>query len=487
LKFRFNPVAQVPRPYNIARRLLPTPFARYFPAIPVANVVVADHVPQDELAPLKRLFFKIQIWLYGAFSPMQPGLGPIPENAGDALRQAYPWYFRALFPLPRRPESYAEAVPDLGGLAVRGPYAPLTEAGTDGRWHWRLSYLSGFERHPGLEPIGCVVNFRHDDRRLVPESIECAIGQIRPSDQQWPLAVALAMCACTTHTSLVRHFNWVHLAFGGPAAMATRNWLPANHPVLRLLWPHIFGTQYSNELVTEGQMAPGGDFADIFSFTHKGMCTLFSETYDQFAIENCDPRQDAARRGLAHAPFDTPTEDDLAAMFDLILAHAKGYVSIYYGTDDEVAKDQSLLRWRKSLNELIPNGTASVCPAAPTRAELAHLCAIIIYTATVQHDLVGSFLWNYQLWADAQPVRVYRTRQAVSRDIYKRLVNANFILNVRRVSLLQDFGYMALDSHGRGSFRAFLESLQRLDQSMGGNAAPVWKLRPGLLEANINA
>ena len=83
---------------------------------------------------------------------------------------------------------------------------------------------------------------------------------------------------------MIRHFNWVHLAAGGPFAIATRNCLPAAHPLRRMLWPHMFGTQYSNELVTKGQMAPGGDFDSIFSLTHRGMCALFQESYEQYDL-----------------------------------------------------------------------------------------------------------------------------------------------------------------------------------------------------------
>jgi arachidonate 15-lipoxygenase len=46
----------------------------------------------------------------------------------------------------------------------------------------------------------------------------------------------------------------------------------------------MFGTQYSNELVTKGLMAPGGDFDSIFSLTHRGMCTLFQESYEEYDL-----------------------------------------------------------------------------------------------------------------------------------------------------------------------------------------------------------
>ena len=84
--------------------------------------------------------------------------------------------------------------------------------------------------------------------------------------------------------SLVRPFNWVHLASTAHLAVATRNCLPGRHPLRRLLWPHIYGTQQSNDMVTRGQMVRGGDFDSIFSFPYEEMCRLFDDMYRNFRM-----------------------------------------------------------------------------------------------------------------------------------------------------------------------------------------------------------
>ena len=30
-----------------------------------------------------------------------------------------------------------------------------------------------------------------------------------------------------------------------------------------------------------------------------------------------------------------------------------------------------------------------------------------LYLVTVQHEILGSFMWNYQLWTHRQPARIY--------------------------------------------------------------------------------
>jgi len=488
LKYRATRPARVPVPRDDGRRLHAVSLASQFPDIPIANIRVADAVPADEASRLHHDFYGLQVALYRWFSPMQPGLPPVAANPVTALNEAYTPAHRRCFPAPLLPEEYAGTL-DLGTLAVASPYACYLERAPDGGYHWDLTALARYPHHPGLRSLGVRVRFGVDERKRRPtaEAIECELGVCTPGSAGWDLATKLALCAATTHVSLVRHFNWVHLAAGGPFAMATRNCLPANHPLRRLLWPHMFRTQYSNQLVTMGQMAPGGDFETIFSFTHGGMCALYADTYEQFDIRVFDPVRDAGRRGLADAPFDQPALANRRAHFDVMHEHASRYLGLYYASDADVQKDGSITAWLHELERLVPNGVKPVAGDTPTAAGLARLCAALIYMATVEHEVLGTGLWNYQMWTHVQPVRVYTSGMRVPLDVYQRLVNANFNLNVHRTQLLDDFSYLALDPRGAEAFRAFRSALQALQRRIEDESRAAWKISPAILEANINA
>jgi arachidonate 15-lipoxygenase len=234
-------------------------------------------------------------------------LPSIDSDPQKALAEAYTTAHRRCFPAPVIPEEYQSAV-DLGSLAVAGPYACYIERSPEGGYQWDLRRLARYEHHDGLRSCGMRTLFRVNEpaRKLEAVQIDCELGSCKPGDSNWELATKIALCAVTTHLSLVRHFNWVHLAAGGPFAIATRNCLSANHPLRRLLWPHLFGTQYSNQIVTKGQMAKGGDFETIFSFTHAGMCKLFEESYEEYDITVLHPARDGEIRGISNAGFDTP-------------------------------------------------------------------------------------------------------------------------------------------------------------------------------------
>jgi hypothetical protein len=487
-KFAGNRPAVIPVPLDDGTRLNPVTLASQFPGIPIPNIRVADRVPRDEAQPFKFYFYKFQVAMYTILPATQSGLPPTDGDPFKALDQAYTSKHRKLFPPPEMPDEYKEDV-DLGRIAVASPYACYLERASEGGYQWDLRQLEKYEHHSGLRSIGARVLFRlnSSERRLEPTQVDCELGSCKPGDANWDLAQKIALCAATTHVSLVRHFNGVHLAAGAPFAMATRNNFPAKHPVKRLLWPHMFGTQYSNQIVTSGQMARGGDFETTFSFTHRGMCKLFEESYEQYDATVLDPVRDAERRGIADAGFDTPALSNRRALFEVIHAHAQRYCRIYYDSDEKLRADANFAGWIDELNRLIPNGIGNLLGGSIDLESATRLVAAFIYLATVEHEILGTGLWSYQLWTHRQPVRVYRNGQREPLDVYQRLVNANFNLNVSRARLMHDFAYLALDAKGADEFRNFRYELQQLQEQMEQEPAAPWKISPRILEANINA
>jgi hypothetical protein len=104
----------------------------------------------------------------------------------------------------------------------------------------------------------------------------------------------------------------------------------------------------------------------------------------------------------------------------------------------------------------------------------------------VQHEILGSFMWNYQLWTHRQPARIYQDFQAEPLDVYQRLVNANYILNVHRRALIHNFDYIALRA-ARPALSRFQSELRALQTKMDSEPHAIWRIYPRDLKVNINA
>ncbi len=495
VKIALNRPLNIPLPSQHDGLIEPVPMRLAAPAIPIDTILVChpDAIPVDERAASKTMLYKLQVWLYGAFSPMQSGLPSIDAAPALALKTAFTRLHRSRYRTPVLPSEYL-ASPDLGSLAVRGPYACYTERASDGIYQWDLGVLGRYEHHAGLQTLGARVLFKVDPARraLRAFQIDTALGTSVPHDAGWELAKKIALCSATTHLSLVRHFNWVHLTGGAQLAIATRNRLAPTHPLCRLLWPYMFGTQQSNDIVTRGQMVRGGEFETIFSLSFEGMCRLFEDSHQDFRIVVNDPPIDGAQRQIRDQGFATPSQDNLEAIFDVLHAHARGYLQLYYPDTAHhsgtalIRNDAGVLDWLDELQALTPGGV-EVTRDNVTFDALARLVARFMYLVTVQHELMGSCIWDYQLWTHRQPVRIYQNGQREPLDVYQRLVNANYNLNVNRRALMFDFSYLALDARASANLAEFNRNLDQLQASMEQQPWAVWKLYPKALKVNINA
>ena len=511
-KYRSNAPKDITSIPRTGPKLQLVPLQKVFPSIPISTIHVVKQPPRDERRTSAERFMRILARLYPTcLSPMQPGRPGVAENPHTALDRAYTkghrrTAIRTAVELALPPSQTVQtptlplelqALPDLGRLAVRGPYAGYLRKvpDVDDLYEWDLRELDSYTRHSDLLPPWAHVLFRADrvSRSLTPSAITCDLGTVQPADAHWHRAVCLALCAATTHTALVRHWTWTHLIGGEYFSLTTRNHLPDDHPLRHLLWPHMVGTHSSNRLATLGQLVPAGDFEAIYSLTYAGLCELVTKSGMSFTTLAFDPEQDAAQRGILNSGLDLPTLMNCRRLFEVMEAHADRYLRLYF-TDETLPLDRPIQQWLEELKRLFPGGLG--LPSTPlTIATLARLVARLIYLTSVHHEQVGTHLWNYQLWTHTHPVRVYRDGRRIPEDVYQRLVNNNYILNVVRAPLITDFSPLAVkepdnpqrQARAEQSFGKFRDDLNKLQQEMEREPWAAWKLYPKDLEANINA
>jgi arachidonate 15-lipoxygenase len=496
-KFRHNRPLVTPIPEEESRPLYCVPMRSRFADLPISAISVADRVPRDEVQKLALFFCRAQAWLARVFSPMEEGLPQIDADPYVALETAYTKRHERCCPKPLRPEGYDpdllrsdpyDGNADLGYLAMASPYACYLEQDGEGGFVWDLSGLDGFEVHGGLRSPWSKVQFEVEPNKRYPVAtrIDCELGSCKSGDPDWAEAKRIAMCGLSTHLSLVRHFNWVHLVSGDPLALVTRNYLPVDHPIRRLLQPHVYATQSSDQMVTIVQMNRGGDFESTYSYTHQGMCDLFENTCQEFDLRMIHPELNAQLRGVADAGFEQPAVENRVRILNVIQDHVVRYLELYFD-DHSLAEDGPFGEWILGLNTWIPHGVGEILGRSVSIDSAARLLTTFIYQATVEHEIIDTGVWDYQLWSDVQPARVYRDGQRQPLDIYERFVHANFNFQIPRALLMQDFSYLALDQPGASAFKSFYRDLAVLQRTMDKEPAAAWRIEPKNLKASINA
>jgi arachidonate 15-lipoxygenase len=458
--------------------------------ITAQKVQVFAELPKDEKSFGMRASVSVALALNKVLRPMRPGLPEIDPDINKALSYGLSNGYAAAFRAPVLPDIYAGVgVPEIGDLAVESPYSLFLERAPDGTLQMDFMKLGEFEHQEGLRSLGVTVRFSAsaDSGRLTANEIESEeYGTVRPENPDWEASSVLAVCAATTHMSLTRHFNYVHLVSGDHWEVATRNHLPTDHPLYRLVWPHIFNSLFTNYAITSVQMLPDGDFVNIFSFTHSGLMKYYDAMYEEYDIRMTDPEADWERRGLDGSTFSAPSHENLCEMFDLAFAHTNRYVNAYYESDEELREDAAVSAWLSDLDSLIPNGLNGALNGGLAREGLARIIAAYIYEGNTIHDLTGTSLWDYQLWVDRNPVRVYTDGRRLPVDVYQRLIVNNFALQIKRAPMLADYGQVAIDDRGVALFTQYYEECQALQDRYDQTEAGPWRMEPKNLEISMN-
>ena len=386
---------------------------------------------------------------------MQDGLPSIASRRASRAGYAYTPAHRRCFPAPARPPDVA-----LGALAVASPYASYLQSTAPGRYRWDLGMLTGFEGHPGLVPLGAVVDFELDPRNGTVEPVRIETARRRaPGTQVGPRPNGWR-CARSRRTVDGAALQLAPPHCGPTARSRDPQPIAGLAPDPPAALGHMCSTHEGNLLVTAILMSKGGEFDSIFSLTHRGMCELFDATTGDFDLASINPLTDAARRGVGGNGLATPAQDHWSALYRVILDHVHRYVALYYGSDDDVVNDQALGAWIDELDRRLPNGVSGVLGPAVTMAGVESLLATLIHLAVVEHEITGSGSGTTSCGVTRHRFASTRTAGASRSTYYQRLVNANLTLNVNRTMLLNDeFVSLALDERGAWAFREFQQDM----------------------------
>ena len=163
---------------------------------------------------------------------------------------------------------------------------------------------------------------------------------------------------------------------------------------------------------------------------------------------------------------------------------------MYYASDDDLADDEALGAWIDDLDERLPHGVRSVAGEGGDDDEPAwRPCSPPSCTSprwSTRSPGAGSGTTS----SGATSLRCACTRTAGASpvDVYQRLVNANFNLNVHRTMLLDDaLPGLAIDAAGAEAFRELQQDLLGFQAELDRTSPAPWRMEPRRLKANINA
>lgn len=342
-------------------------------------------------------------------------------------------------------------------LAFRGLGAIWLRHGPDPKEPFvvDLGWLADCEVREGFERYGTAAFF-DAERRIV--RIRWAHGEkdVRPGDPDWAHAKYAWRSSIGVGVTVADHLWCVHFRLANEVVLASRELLPAEHPLRLLLKPYGYRTIAINHAASTLLLVKRGLPHRAFAFTAEGLATAALHGEHRFRLEPF--RQFLTRQGTVDLR-DFPLAEDGLALEAVIREFVSKYLALYYPTHHSVIDDAAVQAWWARLEPVRPD-TRSLA----TRDQLVDVVTGLVFAVTGLHKLLGA-MREYTLDPTKMGARIRpgATMGDVQGTLMAMLMTAATGLPQPR--LLSDFSHLLPGQRGdeaRAVLAAFADHLRDL-------------------------
>jgi hypothetical protein len=335
-----------------------------------------------------------------------------------------------------------------------------------------------YEVREGLCRLGCKINFAEESGKLRVWSVEYQGGTVSPTDPTWDLTERIALCTLATHLTVWRHGMQYHVGGVAPVAVITQD-MPPEHPIRRLLAPHISETPSTN-YYTHLTLRRSGFDVTGFGFPLEVILKYYDDGASALHLAMLDVRCDTARRDIPET-LDYPWYRQALRYWALFEAYVSDYVSHYYPDQAAIEKDKELQSWFELLDDNIVNGIRGYVDSL-TKENLIKLCTLYIYTVTVEHE--ENTLWDYAVFL---PTTVHSDGTIQTVGEVQSALNFEFVISSATNRLINDQTHLALDRRAAEIMTRLQTGLKELQAEMEGGVDHYWRVYPKDLESSVSA
>lgn len=329
-----------------------------------------------------------------------------------------------------------------------------------------LSWMFGLPVREGLERYGAAAYFSADRRALrIYTAHDDRVW--RPGEAGWASAAFRWRSALFTAVTVVDHLGTTHYLVANVMVRATREQLPPDHALRRLLSPHLFRTVDVNQDAALMLSSEGGLAHRTFGLTYAGVARLLLAGTEAVSLRPLDA-------ALAEQRVDTlgdqyPYATDGRALWAVIHRYVTDWVALYLPGDAAV-QDPAVRAWWRALVALAPN--AGLAPlAAP--AQLVTVVTQFIWMVTGYHAQVGNVVGYIRDPSFSAP----KLRPGVDRGDRQttvQMMNLAAVTGLAQPALLEDFTHLAPDTHREAAvalMRRFNAELRALSEEVAARNA----------------
>lgn len=338
------------------------------------------------------------------------------EFARQRLVGVNPMAIRRCATLP--PESLASAAHHILGTRHGSSLNSAIDAGrlylTEYPLLWEKPVQEKVRTGASLAAPTCL--FYVDDRGvLMPVAIQLKPADLRRGNPvftpasglwDWQLARAHAQAADSHYHEAIYHLLETHLVCEVFALSAHRNLHP-NHPLFQLLMPHFEHTLAINEQARKNLLADHGEIARCMAARHTGNINLLRMVWPSWDLREHQLETDLRHRDVNDLPGYF-YRDDAREVHRAVEEYARGILTIWYASDEDVRNDYELQAWAREIADPQLGQIRGFPSAMATLDQLIDIATSVIFRASAQHAAVNNGQFGAYGWIPNAPVAVYR-------------------------------------------------------------------------------
>ena len=338
----------------------------------------------------------------------------------------------------------------------------------------------------GNERMGATAHF-DADRNLLSIYVSNDDATYVSGDDLWEHAKWHFRSAVFAYVTIANHLGGLHFAVSELTMESSREQLPADHPLRRLLKPHVYLAGQTQTTAARALAAPGGIAERLWPFTFEGLTMLLKQGIETAPLKSFPEWLENS--GLANLSDEKyPFATDGLALFTICRDYVENYVEIYF-PGESIVSDPAVQAW---WNQLATSVAGRGLGTLQTRGQLVDLVAQIIFAVSGWHSHVGA---NGRYLADPSFVGGKVRAGSELADIQSTILiySLDAVTGLYQPKLLDDFTHVYLELHKEKAvevFQQFQTSLialgRDIDSRNESRGMPLRTFHPVVLDTAVS-
>ena len=349
-----------------------------------------------------------------------------------------------------------------------------------------LASLGELPVRDGNERMGATAHF-DADRNLLSIYVSNDDATYVPGDDLWEHAKWHFRCAVFAYVTIVDHLGGLHLCVSELSMEASREQLPADHPLRRLLKPHVYSAG-KTQTTAISILAPKGGIAErLWPFAFEDLAKLLKLGTESAPFE-AFPKW-LKNRGLENLSDEIyPFATDGLALYEVCREYVDNYVEIYFPGESIVSDAAVQAFW----NQLATTAPRSGIGTLQTREQLVNLVAQIIFAVSGWHSHVGA-LTRYLNDSSFLGGKVRAGSEFSDIQSTFLVYSLAAVTGAYQPKLLDDYTHLFLELHKEKAvevFQQFQKSLialgRDIDSRNESRSMPLRTFHPAVLDTSVS-